>query len=164
MNSFFRDRRVGQVLADSNLLTWFGLFSFARDVQTSICEYVRNTHTHTPSNITLPHDWTIMKHPILKLPQAHPSWGVFWCMLLASWMSLGVTLAPMWPRPIVSETWTSPNVIRNFWTRQRGVQSTNPNGLSFAAHYVLGITSTSGIGKVLLDLTQFLLYAKEHNM
>jgi hypothetical protein len=75
-------------------------------------------------------------------------------MLLASWMSLGVTLAPMW---------TSPNVTRNFWTRQRGVQSTNPNGLSFAAHYVLGITSTSGIDKV-LDLTWFLLYAKEHNM
>ena len=77
MNSFCRDRRMGQVLADSNLLTWFDLLYIyiARDVQTSICEYVRNTHTHMPSNITLPHDWTIMKHPIPKLPQAHPSWG-----------------------------------------------------------------------------------------
>ena len=77
MNSFCRDRRMGQVLADSNLLTWFDLLyiyiycTWCSDKHLRIC----TEHTHMPSNITLPHDWTIMKHPIPKLPQAHPSWG-----------------------------------------------------------------------------------------
>ena len=131
MNSFCRDRKVGQVLADSNLLTWFDLYiyiycTWCSDKHLRVC----TEHTHTC-------------HPTLLFLMIEQSWNIlfpnsrrlilveellcffFWCMLLASWMSLGVTLAPMW---------TSPNVIRNFWTRQRGVQSTNPNGLSFAAH------------------------------
>ena len=67
MNSFCRDRRMGQVLADSNLLTWFDLLYIyiyiARDVQTSICEYVRNTHTHTC-------------HPTLLFLMIEQSWNI----------------------------------------------------------------------------------------